>query len=83
MDNGAKPESQLQTTLDAVMPPVSLTIGGMPAPVSLCGPALGLPPGVFEVSATVPSDGAAANSLPVSIQVGSNVSLPIITISVK
>ena len=62
---------------------LSLTIGAQQAPISFCGPVPGLPPGVFQLNATVPSESAVGSTLPVVIQIGCNASLPVITVAVK
>ncbi len=62
---------------------VAVTIGGLPAVVSFCGPAPGLPPGVFQVTATVPPGVAGGDAVPVAVEAGNAASLPSITIAVK
>ncbi len=62
---------------------VSLTIGGVRAPVSFCGPVQGLPAGVVQIAATVPSETAPGDAVPVVLEAEGNASLPIITVSIQ
>jgi uncharacterized protein (TIGR03437 family) len=62
---------------------ISLTFGGVPAPVSFCGPAPGLPAGVAQITTTVPSETLSGSAVPVALTAEGNTSLPVITISIQ
>lgn len=64
-------------------PAVLVTMGGQAAAISFCGPAAGLPAGVFQVNATVPGETAPSGAAPVIIQAAGHASLPVVTIAVR
>ena len=61
---------------------VTVTIGGKPAELKFNGMAPGLASGVWQINAVVPPDVASGNQ-PISITVGTNTSLPNITVAVQ
>jgi uncharacterized protein (TIGR03437 family) len=62
--------------------PVTVTIGGKPAPVSYAGGSPGSVEGIIQVNAQVPT-GLTAGSVPVVVQVGTSSTQPGVTIAVS
>lgn len=62
---------------------ISLTIGGVRAPIIFCGPAVGLPAAVVQIAARVPSEIAPGNAVPVVLKAEGNASLPVVTVSIQ
>jgi len=62
--------------------PVTVTIGGQPAPINYAGASPGLVEGVMQVNAQVPS-GLTPGNVPVVVQVGTSSTQPGVTIAVS
>jgi uncharacterized protein (TIGR03437 family) len=71
------------TNLPLSVAPMSVTIGGQPAPVGYQGAAPGLVAGVMQINAQVPAGVTPGPAVPVTISVGGTAGLNTVTVAVN
>ena len=69
--------------LPAPLLPVTVTIGGLDAPVHYAGAAPGLVAGVIQINAEVPRDAASGGAVPIVIRIGDRTSPAGVTLAVQ